>query len=840
MEQRNELDNEERKRACSDDDNNNNAKSENDNDNEIWATNPNHDLTDSKNVKFVETTLNNNARSLTRNNSEYKVVVATEKKHSLKERPRKRVASKFNSFDYGESENVVFIQRQQSIKPQSIQRLALVRWLMSFLIGLYVAIIAIAVTLCNKYITAAKLAAVYTLIKDCSTPTCLLLPTFVWMVINMALVFVGAYLVTFHAPLAAGSGIPNVKCYLNGIRMPGLMSLRTLLAKAGGVVLSVSGGLACGKEGPMIHSGAICASGLARAEFKCGKKVWKPEACEPLRTDEERRDFVAAGAASGVSAAFGSPVGGVLFSLEEGASFVKQMLTWRMLFSSMTACLVLNFLLSAINGHPEDMSNPGLVSFGHIGDISFRTFELPIFVIMGCIGGLTGAIFVHVNYKITLLRRRFIKNPWLKVAEAIFVAGCSAIIFVLLIYGIPNCEPIRGYTPKKSPLMVNETDDQMTGYHDNHHEMIDDNHPEMTDDNHTDDNHDNHHDLYGYHGAHGYVYQGFCPYGEHNRMADILFKTGEGGLHAMLHAPLDEWHIVPLLVLVVVYHFLATWTYGLSVSSGVFIPSLLIGAIWGRIVGILVMTYITAAGTNIGKYALVGAAANLGGATRMTLSLTVIVIECTGDITFGVPIMLSLIVAKWTGDYFNPGIYDLHIEIQGIPLLPWEPPEMSFSIKASEVMTCPVECLQTTENIQRLQLIINSPTSHNGYPVVIDADDESCPSHQDSDMKGFGRLKGFLLIKDINAIIAKWQCDGCKDMEVDLTPFMDRSPYSVQEDTSLPRMFKIFRGLGLRHLIVVNDYNQVVGIITRVNLARYRGEMHKGNFILEELAIAKD
>jgi len=47
--------------------------------------------------------------------------------------------------------------------------------------------------------------------------------------------------------MAAGSGIPNVKCYLNGIRMPGLMSLKTLLAKAGGIVLSVSGGLACGK-----------------------------------------------------------------------------------------------------------------------------------------------------------------------------------------------------------------------------------------------------------------------------------------------------------------------------------------------------------------------------------------------------------------------------------------------------------------------------------------------------------------------------------------------------------------------------------------------------------------
>ena len=50
-------------------------------------------------------------------------------------------------------------------------------------------------------------------------------------------------------PQAAGSGIPNIKCYLNGIRLPGLLSLKTLLAKAGGVVLSVTGGLACGKVG---------------------------------------------------------------------------------------------------------------------------------------------------------------------------------------------------------------------------------------------------------------------------------------------------------------------------------------------------------------------------------------------------------------------------------------------------------------------------------------------------------------------------------------------------------------------------------------------------------------
>ncbi len=44
-----------------------------------------------------------------------------------------------------------------------------------------------------------------------------------------------------------GSGIPQIKCYLNGVKIPGLLSLRALVAKAVGVIFSVAGGLACGK-----------------------------------------------------------------------------------------------------------------------------------------------------------------------------------------------------------------------------------------------------------------------------------------------------------------------------------------------------------------------------------------------------------------------------------------------------------------------------------------------------------------------------------------------------------------------------------------------------------------
>ena len=124
-----------------------------------------------------------------------------------------------------------------------------------------------------------------------------------------------------------GSGIPQIKCYLNGINMPKLVRLSTLVSKVFGVIFSVSGGLPVGKEGPMIHSGGAIGASIAQGKWTSLK--YSTRYFKEFRNNLEKRDFVASGTAAGVAAAFGSPLGGLLFVIEEGASHFNHEMLWR-------------------------------------------------------------------------------------------------------------------------------------------------------------------------------------------------------------------------------------------------------------------------------------------------------------------------------------------------------------------------------------------------------------------------------------------------------------------------------------------------------------------------------
>ena len=106
------------------------------------------------------------------------------------------------------------------------------------------------------------------------------------------------------APYAAGSGISEIKCIIAGFVMKGFLGSKTLFIKSIGLPLSIASGLSVGKEGPSVHY-AVCTGNVISRMFDKYK-----------RNAAKTREILSASAAAGVGVAFGSPIGGVLFSLE--------------------------------------------------------------------------------------------------------------------------------------------------------------------------------------------------------------------------------------------------------------------------------------------------------------------------------------------------------------------------------------------------------------------------------------------------------------------------------------------------------------------------------------------
>ncbi|XP_036135165.1 H(+)/Cl(-) exchange transporter 7 isoform X3 [Molossus molossus] len=664
----------------------------------------------------------------------------------------KLLSLKYESLDYDNSENQLFLEEERRINHMAFRTVEIKRWVICAMIGILTGLVACFIDIMVENLAGLKYKVVKDNIDKFTEKGGLSFSLLLWATLNSAFVLVGSMIVAFIEPVAAGSGIPQIKCFLNGVKIPHVVRLKTLVIKVSGVILSVVGGLAVGKEGPMIHSGSVIAAGVSQG-----------------RSTSLKRDFK--------------------------------------FFASMISTFTLNFVLSIYHGNIWDLSSPGLINFGRFDTqtMVYTIHEIPIFIAMGVVGGVLGAVFNALNYWLTMFRIRYIHRPCLQVIEAMLVAAVTATVAFVLIYSSRDCQPLQGSSVS-------------------------------------------------------YPLQLFCADGEYNSMAAAFFNTPEKSVVGLFHDPPGSYNPMTLGLFTLVYFFLACWTYGLTVSAGVFIPSLLIGAAWGRLFGIS-LSYVTGAAiwADPGKYALMGAAAQLGGIVRMTLSLTVIMMEATSNVTYGFPIMLVLMTAKIVGDIFIEGLYDMHIQLQSVPFLHWEAPVTSHSLTAREVMSTPVTCLRRREKVGVIvDVLSNTASNHNGFPVVESTDDTQSARLQGLILRSQlivllkhkvfversnrGLVQRRLRLKDFRDAYPRFPpiqsihvSQDERECTMDLSEFMNPSPYTVPQEASLPRVFKLFRALGLRHLVVVDNHNQVVGLVTRKDLARYR--LGKGG--LEELSLAQ-
>eukprot|EP01134_Creolimax_fragrantissima_P005325 CFRG5325T1 len=725
--------------------------------------------------------------------------------------------TQYESLNYDRCENAIFrkSQREKFVLNKAVIRYDKVRWLATFVIAVCTALIAFGIDSGQDFLTEWKFDLVGESIDKCEREGCLWWSMVQFCFINMGFAFIASVFVAME-PIAAGSGIPEVKCYLNGIKISHVVRLKTLVCKVVGVLFSTSGGLAVGKEGPMIHSGAVLGAGLSQG--KSTSIPWINMHMRMFRTDRAKRDFVSCGAAAGVAAAFGAPIGGVLFALEEGSSFWNQALTWRSFFCAMTATFTLNFLLSGVREDWGDMGFPGLVSFGVFASdckgipekecdaLVWRASDMPMFLLMGAMGGLLGAIFNSINEHITVFRMRYIHSSMRmkRIVEVLFVAVVTSTLMFCAARYLGQCQPI--------PHLPDSIDKEATKK------------------------------MYKTY---------FCPDGTWNDMATLTTSGNEAVIRTLFHRG-EEFSFSTLGSFFAMYFVIVCWTYGIGVPSGIFVPTLLAGSVYGRLCAMALQRLADHFGWEhvfyYGPYALIGAASLLGGVVRMTISLTVIIIETTNNVSFGLPVMMALMLAKWVGDSFNEGLYDIHIALKQIPLLEWEPPKEMMSFYAAQVMT---KNPLTIEEIDRVSDIIHvlKTTSHAAYPVVVPRlNPDGVVKHKLVGIILRSQLVILLKHKAYGRMVGEESGEGAVDapvisyetfiadyprypkleditvpveaghLYIDLTPYMHPCPYTVLHISPLPRVFNLFRTMGLRQLPVTDRDNNLLGIITRKDL----------------------
>ncbi|MCJ8731390.1 hypothetical protein PDJAM_G00199070 [Pangasius djambal] len=598
------------------------------------------------------------------------------------------------------------------------------------------------------------------------------------MYVTWALLFsyLAVVLVRAFAPYACGSGIPEIKTILSGFIIRGYLGKWTLVIKTVTLVLAVSSGLSLGKEGPLVHVACCCGNILCHLFTKYRKN------------EAKRREVLSAASAVGVSVAFGAPIGGVLFSLEEVSYYFPLKTLWRSFF----AALVAAFTLRSIN----PFGNSRLVLFYVEFHTPWHLLELVPFVLLGIFGGLWGAFFIRAN--MAWCRRR--KNTRLghyPVLEVVLVTLATAVL------AFPN-----DYTRMSGSHLISE--------------LFND-----------------------------------CSLLDSSQLCDYTSQVKGGAMNANLSSGLSDraagpgvYTAVWQLALALVFKTLITVvTFGMKVPSGLFIPSMAVGAIAGRLLGIgmeqlafynhdwSIFRGCSSSTKCItpGLYAMLGAAACLGGVTRMTVSLVVIMFELTGGLEYIVPLMAATMTSKWVADALGrEGIYEAHIRLNGYPFL--EPKEeFEHKTLAMDVMRPrrsdpPLSVLtQSGMSVDQVEAVI-ADTSYSGFPIVMSQESQ--------------RLVGFVLQRDL--VISIENARRCQEGIVgasqvlftehtpgqphggppalNLRSIMDLSPLAITDHTPMDITVDIFRKLGLRQCLVTRN-GRLLGIITKKDILKHMAQM---------------
>lgn len=297
--------------------------------------------------------------------------------------------------------------------------------------------------------------------------------------------------------------------------------------------------------------------------------------------------------------------------------------------------------------------------------------------------------------------------------------------------------------------------------------------------------------------------------------------------------------ILSLFLAFTIRTLLVIISFGCKVPAGIFVPSMAIGAAFGRMVGILVealhesfpaSTFFSACLPDEpcitpGTYAFLGAAAALSGIMHITVSVVVIMFEITGALTYILPTMIVVGVTKAVSERFgHGGIADRMIYLNGYPFLDTKE-EHTFGVPVSSVMSTAIVTLPAHgSTLAQIEATMNK-NAFQGYPVV-----ESPTSNI---------LLGYMGRTELSYALARarklhhasptsriaftppsppHQQD---DTQINLAKFIDPTPLSVHPRLPLETTMEIFKKMGPR-AILIEHRGRLVGLVTVKDCLKYQ------------------
>jgi chloride channel 7 len=186
----------------------------------------------------------------------------------------------------------------------------------------------------------------------------------------------------------------------------------------------------------------------------------------------------------------------------------------------------------------------------------------------------------------------------------------------------------------------------------------------------------------------------------------------------------------------------------------------------------------------------------------------------------------------------------MHIHLHKVPFLaPQCPKEARVNdLRACEIMATEVQFLRPIERVGRLLDTLAS-NGHNLFPLLEDDHtvfgtvqrDTLCAllsvgafsagSEVDLDLTRDTAQSPVVPYRELERFFPHYpDVDSLaiskedRQRWIDLRPYANTAPYTISEAASVPRTYRLFRLLGMRHLLVVDRKGRLLGVITRHDL----------------------